>query len=110
MVKASNLIHMRERICADRSLRLQSHNRDKGGAGVYPKSGEKGFHVETRQPHGTDEYHTEGVVGIFVFLIQLPLFHFFPMRLDIQLPLLEGFYFVLLLADHHAHLGFLHPG
>lgn len=40
MVKASNLIHMRERICADRSLRLQSHDRDKGDAGVYPKSGE----------------------------------------------------------------------
>jgi len=40
MVKASNLIHMRERICADRSLRLQSRNRDKGDAGVYPKSGE----------------------------------------------------------------------
>jgi len=67
------------------------------------------LHIEAGEPHGADKHDPERVGRIFEFLVQLPLFHFFAVRLDIQAPLLEGLNLILLLTDDHSHFRFLHP-
>ena len=67
------------------------------------------LHIEAGEPHGADKHDPERVGRIFEFLVQLPLFHFFAVRLDIQAPLLEGLNLILFLTDDHSHFRFLHP-
>ena len=69
----------------------------------------KAFDVKTGQPHGTDKHYPERVILVFELLIQLSFFHLCTMGKNVQSPLFEGLDFVLLLADHHSHFGFLHP-
>ena len=67
------------------------------------------LHIEACQPHGTDEHHPERIFTVLELFIQLPLFHFGTVRQNVQPPLLEGLYLILLLTDHHCHFGFFHP-
>ena len=67
------------------------------------------LHIKAGEPHGADKHDPERVDRIFEFLVQLPLFHFFAVRFDIQAPLLEGLDLILLLTDDHSHFRFLHP-
>ena len=65
--------------------------------------------IKARQPHGAHEYHSQRIVRVLEFLVQLALFHLLAMRLDVESPFLEGLNLVLLLADDHRHFGFFHP-
>ena len=67
------------------------------------------LNIETSQPHRANEHNTEIAIGIFKFLIQLPLLHLCPVRQNIQIPLLKGLDLILLLAYDHTHLGVFHP-
>ena len=69
----------------------------------------KSLHIEAGQPHCADKHNSEVTIRVLILLVQFPLFHLRPVRQDIQSPFLKRLDLVLLLADHHAHLGFLHP-
>ena len=71
--------------------------------------GRKRFHIETREPHCTDEHDAERVVGILEIFLQVAFQHLFAMRRDVQSPFAESVYLVLLLAHDDGHLGRFHP-